>query len=128
MIKLYEEALKARDNSYSPYSNFKVGAALLTEDGTIITGNNVENALPSVSCCAEQVAIYKAISEGHRKFTKICIVGNNETSECFPCGVCRQVMSEFCCDDFIIITNKDGVLTEYTLKQLLPYAFKLEGE
>lgn len=119
-MNLMEKAIEAKNNSYSPYSNFKVGAALLTKDGKIYTGCNIENASYSPSCCAERVAFFKAISEGYKDFVAIAISGDKE--KCYPCGVCRQVMSEFCDDDFkIYIDDK-----EYTLKEMLPYSFDLE--
>ena len=119
-MDLMEKSIEAKNNSYSPYSNFRVGAALLTKDGKIYTGCNIENASYSPSCCAERVAFFKAISEGHKDFAAIAISGDKE--KCYPCGVCRQVMSEFCDEDFkIYIDDK-----EYTLKEMLPYSFDLE--
>ena len=119
-MDLMEKAIEAKNNSYSLYSNFRVGAALLTKDGKIYTGCNVENVSYSPSCCAERVAFYKAISEGNRDFKAIAISGDKEN--CYPCGVCRQVMSEFCDKDFkIYVGNK-----EYMLDELLPYSFDME--
>ena len=120
---LLEEARKARGNSYSPYSGFKVGAALLCSSGKIYTGCNIENAAYSPTVCAERVAFFKAVSEGERDFTAIAIVGGSgeDTDEpCPPCGVCRQVMAEFCdADSFkIYLIGK-----ELTLYRLLPYGF-----
>lgn len=129
MLELFEEAKKVQQNSYSPYSNFKVGAALLTENGYIYKGCNVENIAFSPSCCAERVAFYKAISEGEKNFKKIAIVGNDINEPCFPCGVCRQIMVEFCDEDFEIIVNSKKGLKSYKLKELMPYAFdKLDKE
>ena len=123
-MKLMEEAIKAKEFSYSPYSHFRVGAALLTEDDEIYTGCNIENAAYGPSNCAERTAFFKAISEGKKKFKAIAITG--DTDFCYPCGVCRQVMSEFCTKDFkIYIGNKDEY-KEYTLSQLLPYSFDME--
>lgn len=121
-MKLMDEAKKAKNNSYSPYSNFKVGAALLADD-EIYTGCNIESVSYTPTCCAERVAIYKAISEGKRHLKAIAISGDTEL--CYPCGVCRQVMSEFADDDFkIYIGEKDT--KEYTLKELLPHSFDME--
>lgn len=121
--ELFELAVKARLSAYAPYSGFLVGAALLTADGSIYTGCNVENASYSLCCCAERTAIFKAVSDGAREFTAIAIAGgkDNADSVCYPCGACRQVMAEFCGDDFRV------VLSDRTLKlsELLPYAFRL---
>ena len=121
LIKLAEQA---REKAYAPYSSFFVGAALLCADGSVYTGCNVENASFSPTCCAERVAIFKAVSEGNRQFEAIAIVGGKDGCEepCYPCGVCRQVMREFCDDGFRVITS-DG---ELTLGDLLPKSFKLE--
>ena len=119
-------AQDARKNSYSPYSHFKVGAALLTKGGKIYTGCNIENAAYSVANCAERTAIFKAVSEGERDFEAIAIVGgmDGETSEfCAPCGVCRQVIAEFCKKDFEIILGNEKNYKVFTLDELLPYAF-----
>lgn len=119
-MELMDKAIAAKKNSYSPYSNFKVGAALLTEDNKIYTGCNIESVSHTPTCCAERVAFFKAISEGHKKFKAIAISG--DTKYCYPCGVCRQVMSEFCDNNFkIYVADK-----EYTLGELLPYAFDME--
>lgn len=128
--KLMEYAQKARENAYAPYSHFTVGAALLCEDGSIYSGCNVENAAYSPGNCAERTAIFKAVSEGKRKFTSIAIVGAKEgenprgDSPCTPCGVCRQVMGEFCEAKVFRIYVTDGSrLLCYTLDELLPLAF-----
>ncbi len=121
---LFEMAVKASKNSYSPYSKFKVGAALLCADGTIYTGCNVENAAYPLGNCAERTAIFKAISDGKREFEAIAIAGsvdNDMSAPCYPCGACRQVMAEFCSEDFEVILS-DKIIT---LKELLPYTFKL---
>lgn len=123
-MNLIEQANKAKLNSYSPYSNFKVGAALLTKSGKVYTGCNIENTSYSPSCCAERVAFYKAISEGEKEFEAIAITGTN--NPCYPCGVCRQVIKEFCSDDFKIYLLDDENVVSYTLKEILPYSFKLE--
>jgi cytidine deaminase len=125
--ELYSLAVQAMEKSYSPYSSCKVGAALLTEDGKVYTGTNIENAAFSPTVCAERVAFFKAISEGEKKFLKIAVAGgkNGEINGIFaPCGVCRQVMREFCHDDFTLILGKSD--TEFdvcTLKDLLPLSF-----
>ncbi len=115
--------------SYSPYSNCKVGAALLCENGKIYTGCNVENASFSATNCAERTALFKAVSEGESKFSAIAIAGskNGILSEFLPCGICRQVMSEFCDSDFKILTvTGSNTFNEYTLSQLLPNSFGLK--
>lgn len=123
-MKLMDEAIKAKNNSYSPYSKFKVGAALLTDDGLIYKGCNIESVSHTPTCCAERTAFFKAISEGKRNFKAIAISGDTEV--CYPCGVCRQVMNEFCNKDFkIYVGNKDNI-EEYTLNDLLPHSFDLE--
>ena len=131
--RLIEKALSAREKAYCPYSKFAVGAALLTIEGKVYTGCNVENSA-GTSNCAERTAFFKAVSEGDKKFAAIANAGapfNSENIEdfCYPCGICRQVMSEFCSGDFIIISAKS--ITEYevhTLSQMLPYSFELKGE
>lgn len=123
--KLYEIALKQRNFSYSPYSHFSVGAALLCTDGTVYTGCNVENSSFSMTNCAERTAVFKAVSEGHKDFEAIAIAGRKANSEdelCYPCGACLQVLNEFCGDDFkIILKDKETVL-----RSLLPCNFTLE--
>lgn len=121
--ELFEEAKKARLCAYAPYSQFLVGAALLTDDGKIYTGCNVENASYPLGNCAERTAIFKAVSEGKRRFTAIAIAGGKDSPDevCFPCGACRQVMTEFCDKDFKVVLS-DRTLT---LGELMPYAFSL---
>lgn len=124
--KLLDMAIEARKNSYSPYSNFRVGAALLSKSGKVYTGCNVENAAYSPTNCAERTAVFKAVSEGERDFEAIAIVGGNgeEPSElCAPCGVCRQVLAEFCTGDFKIIMGTPENIKVCTLSELLPYSF-----
>lgn len=119
-------AQKARQNSYSPYSHFRVGAALLAKSGKVYTGCNIENAAFSATVCAERTAIFKAVSEGEREFEAIAIVGGKEgeTSDfCAPCGVCRQVMAEFCKKDCKIVLGNEDRFEVYTLETLLPFAF-----
>lgn len=120
-------AKEAMEKAYSPYSGYKVGAALLCKDGSVYTGCNVENASFSATNCAERTAFFKAISEGKKEFKAIAICGGKDgvIEGLFPpCGVCRQVMREFCEDDFLIhLLTVDGVET-YTLQQLLPVSFQ----
>ena len=127
--ELFDVAEKMLNFSYSPYSHFCVGAALLCADGTIYTGCNIENAAYGPSNCAERTAIFKAVSEGKKDFVAIAIVGGkNGVIEdfCPPCGVCRQVLSEFCKKDFLILLkDKKNQVKEFTLEQLLPESFSL---
>ncbi|MBE6839037.1 MAG: cytidine deaminase [Ruminococcus sp.] len=126
--ELIKSALAARENSHSPYSEFRVGAALLCADGKVYTGCNIENASYSATVCAERTAIFKAVSEGCRDFSAIAIVGGNsdKMTMAYPCGVCRQVMSEFCKKDFrIIVAESEEKYEEYTLGELLPKSFEL---
>lgn len=120
-------AIDAMKNSYSPYSSFKVGAALLTKSGKTYSGCNIENVAFSPTVCAERVAFFKAISEGEKEFTKIAVAGGKNgiiTSATSPCGVCRQVMSEFCNEDFeILIVKENNEYETVSLKNLLPYSF-----
>ncbi len=122
--ELLSTADKAMENSYAPYSHFKVGAALLCSDGTVFTGCNIENATYGATNCAERTAIFKAVSEGYRDFEAIAIVssGGDET---FPCGICRQVMAEFAPGLKIILRDKNGNETIYQLSELLPKSFSL---
>lgn len=128
---LVEKAYEAQKFSYAPYSNFNVGAALLCADGTIYTGCNVENAAFTPTNCAERTAFFKAISEGHKDFVAIAIVGNKtgvekgQANYCAPCAVCRQVMAEFCdLENFRVIMAKDvDDYIENTLGELIPLAF-----
>lgn len=129
--ELYFEAVKAMENSYSPYSSCKVGAALLTKGGKLFTGTNIENAAFGPTVCAERVAVFKAVSEGERDFLKIAVVGgkNGEINGIFaPCGVCRQVLREFCNDDFeILLGETKDDFKKVTLKDLLPISFSPEN-
>jgi len=123
--ELIEKAFEARENAYAPYSKFKVGAALLTANGKIYTGCNVENASYPVGICAERVAMSKAVADGEIKFSSIAVVGSS-SSYCYPCGMCRQFMSEFCGEDFEIISLKSA--DDYKIikmSELLPYTFDL---
>lgn len=128
---LIESAIEARKNAYTPYSNFKVGAALLTKSGKIYLGCNIESASFTPTICAERTAFFKAISDGEKDFESIAIVGgladidNYYPSYCSPCGVCRQVMMEFCNPttfQIIMGKTKDDYI-KYSLQQLLPLGF-----
>ena len=126
--KLIDTAIEQLEFSYTPYSNFKVGAALLTRSGEIYTGCNIENASYTPTNCAERTAFFKAVSEGVREFRAICIVGGKDgklTEYTEPCGVCRQVMMEFCDPKtFQIILAVDKERYEiYTLEELMPFGF-----
>lgn len=129
--ELYFEAVKAMGNSYSPYSSCKVGAALLTKGGKLFTGTNIENAAFGPTVCAERVAVFKAVSEGERDFLKIAVAGgkNGEINGIFaPCGVCRQVLREFCSDNFeILLGETKDEFKKVTLKDLLPLSFSPEN-
>jgi cytidine deaminase len=121
--QLIKEALDAREMAYVPYSTFKVGAALLTKDGTVYKGCNIENAGYSMTNCAERTAFFKAVSEGKRDFVKLAVVADTE-GPCSPCGACRQVISEFCDPEMeVILTNLKGDTQVTTVKDLLPGAF-----
>lgn len=124
---LIKRAIEAMNNAYAPYSGFKVGAALLTKNDKIYSGCNIENAAYSPTNCAERTAFFKAVSEGERSFKKIAIVGGNKgkiTDYVTPCGVCRQVMREFCSNEFtVIIAKSENDYKEYTLIELLPESF-----
>ena len=126
--KLIETAIAQLKYSYAPYSHFKVGAALLTAEGKIYTGCNIENAAYTPTNCAERTAFFKAVSEGERSFQAICIVGGKDgvlTGYAAPCGVCRQVMMEFCDPDGfqIVLAVSRGQYDIFTLRQLLPQGF-----
>lgn len=125
--ELIDLAMAQLTYSYAPYSNFKVGAVLEAEDGTVYGGCNIENAAFGPGNCAERTAFFKAVSEGRRKFLRIVIAGGKDgqvTDFCSPCGVCRQVMREFCKKDFeIILAKSREEWKTYTLEQLLPESF-----
>ncbi|MBR2620260.1 MAG: cytidine deaminase [Firmicutes bacterium] len=122
---LYAEALKARENAYAPFSGFQVGAALLTEDGQVYTGVNIENSSYGATICAERTAFVKAISEGHRKFKALAVTAGDE-QEALPCGICRQFMYEFSPELEIITGTDEEHLNIRTLEELLPLGFRLE--
>ena len=127
-MELIEKAKQAMEKAYAPYSGFQVGAALLCADGSIYTGCNIENASFSPTICAERTAFAKAVSEGKRDFTAIAVCGGKGgviTGLCTPCGVCRQVMAEFCKEDFQVILVKPNGYEQRTLSQLLPDSFAL---
>ena len=124
--ELMEIAVKAREMSYAPYSNFRVGAALLGKSGKVYTGCNVENAGYSPTNCAERTALFKAVSEGEREFTKIAIVagpGDKLNDFCAPCGVCRQALAEFCDKDFRFVLGNPNQIKVVTMEEILPYSF-----
>ena len=126
--KLIRLAIQAMERSYSPYSGFRVGAALLGKSGQIYQGCNIENAAYTPTNCAERTAFFKAVSQGEREFEAICIVGGKDgilTGYTAPCGVCRQVMMEFCDPETfrIILAKSESDWREYRLKELLPEGF-----
>ncbi|WP_413308699.1 cytidine deaminase [Bacillus sp. 1P10SD] len=126
IAQLIEEAKKARDKAYVPYSKFGVGAALLTTDGKVYHGCNIENAAYSMCNCAERTALFKAYSEGDRNFQLLAVVADTERP-CSPCGACRQVISELCPRDMkVVLTNLKGDIQEITVEELLPGAFSPE--
>jgi cytidine deaminase len=124
--KLIEESKKAREKAYVPYSNFQVGAAILTTDGKVYHGCNIENAAYSMCNCAERTALFKAYSEGDRDFKMLAVVADTDRP-CSPCGACRQVISELCPSDMkVVLTNLKGDILELTVAELLPGAFSPE--
>ncbi len=129
--ELYGLAINAMNNSYSPYSECKVGAALLCKNGKVFTGTNIENAAFGPTVCAERVAVFKAVSEGEKEFSKIAVVGGKGgiiNGIFAPCGVCRQVLREFCEDDFeILLGETANSYKTVTLKDLLPLSFSPEN-
>ena len=130
--KLIRLAIQAMERSYSPYSGFRVGAALLGKSGQIYQGCNIENAAYTPTNCAERTAFFKAVSQGEREFEAICIVGGKDgilTGYTAPCGVCRQVMMEFCDPETfrIILAKSESDWREYRLKELLPEGFGPEN-
>lgn len=123
--RLIREAKIARERAYAPYSNFKVGAALYTKSEKIYDGCNVENSSYSLTCCAERVAIFKAISEGEKEFLALAVIANTD-QPVRPCGACRQVMSEFFTDDVeIYLANLSGKVKKTTINDLMPNEFRL---
>ena len=131
--KLINAALAARKNAYAPYSGYFVGAALLCDDGTVVTGCNVENASYGATNCAERTAVFKAVSEGKQRFTAIAIAGGKDreqaTDYAYPCGVCRQVLREFCVPEemTVVVCKSESDYDEKTLAELLPNSFGPEN-
>lgn len=129
--ELVKEALAAREFAYTPYSKFNVGAALLCKNGRVFLGCNIESASYTPTNCAERTAFFKAVSEGEREFSAIAIVGGPAGAPpadfCYPCGVCRQVMAEFCDRDFkVYIAKSESEIREYSLDEIIPFAFTQE--
>ena len=123
MDALAQAALDARNNAHAPFSHFKVGAALETDDGRIYTGCNIENATYGLTLCAERVAVFKAISEGARKFKRIAVAADTETLTP-PCGACRQILWEFCGDAELTLINLKGKSETIRLKDIFPRPFE----
>jgi len=124
--ELMVAANEARKFAYTPYSNFKVGAALLTKSGKLYTGCNIENSSYTPTVCAERTAVFKAVSEGESDFAVIAVVGGKEENPlefCSPCGVCRQVLAEFCGADFRILLGNPEKFQSYTVDEILPFSF-----
>ncbi len=129
--ELVKEALAAREFAYTPYSKFNVGAALFCKNGRVFRGCNIESASYTPTNCAERTAFFKAVSEGEREFSAIAIVGGPAGAPpadfCYPCGVCRQVMAEFCGRDFkVYIAKSESEIREYSLDEIIPFAFTQE--
>jgi cytidine deaminase len=122
MGPLTEAALRAREHAHAPYSNFRVGAALEAADGTVYTGCNIENASYGLTVCAERVALFKALSEGARRFVRIAVAADTDILTP-PCGACRQLLWEFCRDAEVIMVNPRGAMETCAVKDLLPRAF-----
>ncbi|MGC2872357.1 cytidine deaminase [Ihubacter sp. rT4E-8] len=121
--ELFRAAREVLPNAYVPFSHFQVGAALLTEDGDVITGVNIENSSYGATICAERTACVKALSEGYRKFKAIAVTSSGGIA--FPCGICRQFLYEFAPDLIVILGEDEDHLMQYTLKELLPEGFRL---
>ena len=124
--ELMVAANEARKFAYTPYSHFKVGAALLTKSGKLYTGCNIENSSYTPTVCAERTAVFKAVSEGESDFAVIAVVGGKEENPlefCTPCGVCRQVLAEFCGEDFRILLGNPDKFQSYTVDEILPFSF-----
>ena len=123
--QLIDLAKQAKESAYAPYSRFRVGAALLCADGTVYTGCNIENATYGATICAERTAVFKAVSEGHRDFVMLAITSDSETFTA-PCGICRQVLAEFCPDELpVLMSDREGRFRKMLLGELLPEAFRL---
>ncbi len=119
---LIAAATEARERAFAPYSGFRVGAALLATDGTVVTGCNVESASYGLTICAERVALVKGISEGRTRFTAVAVVADTEKLTP-PCGACRQLLWEFAPDATVTLANLQGLSAEYTMRELLPHGF-----
>ena len=119
---LVTAAMEVRERAFAPYSGFRVGAALLSEDGTVVAGCNVESASYGLTICAERVALVKGVSEGHRRFTRIAVVADTARLTP-PCGACRQLLWEFAPDATVILANLKGDTAEYTMRELLRHGF-----
>ena len=126
-LELIDAAKEASRQSYSPYSKFKVGAALLREDGSLYKGCNVENASYGATCCAERTALFTAVADGKRRFSKLAVAGSSDGTFAIitqPCGVCLQALSEFCSGEFeVLLTDKIGI-RKMKLSDYLPYPFE----
>lgn len=123
-VELVKIAVAAKESAYAPYSNFRVGAAVLSESGKIYTGGNIENVSFGATNCAERTAVFKAVSDGERKIIAVAIASDSENF-IYPCGICRQVLTEFGDSDTrVICTRKNGDFKVYTLDELLPQAFR----
>jgi cytidine deaminase len=124
--ELVQAARRAMKNAHAPYSDYKVGAALLCDDGQVYMGCNVENASFGLTICAERTAIFAAVADGRKEFTAMAIAASREPAP-FPCGACRQVMAEFCGPDFPVHVARGDKLETTTLGKLLPHSFELGG-
>lgn len=124
--QLVTEATQARSLAYAPYSNFQVGAALLTSAGTVVVGCNIENATFGATCCAERTAVFSAIAQGHRKFAAMAVVTGSEAPST-SCGICRQVLAEFAYDMPILFRSTDGAEVLFSVRDLLPEVFVLKS-
>ncbi len=126
-VDLIKEAIKAQKNSYSPYSKYPVGACIQTKDGKLFYGCNIENSAYGVSNCGERTALFSAVAEGYSEFDKIAVVGGKLNDFAFPCGVCRQALSEFAPDIEVVLgkydEKKDLIIKSYKLAELLPHSF-----
>ncbi len=129
--ELLHAAAKARQQAYAPYSGFCVGAAVACDDGTIITGCNVENASYGLAICAERNAVFAAVAGGHRVFQAVAVVADGPAPPATPCGACRQVLAEFCapgCPVYCATADRLDTISEFTLEELLPHTFNLKGK
>lgn len=122
--ELIEISISAQEFAYAPYSQFKVGAALLCTDGNVYTGCNIENSTYGATNCAERTAVFKAVSEGKREFSAIAITSSGGELT-FPCGICRQVLSEFSPEMRVILSDNDNNIKTFSLSELIPHSFKL---